>query len=136
MGSFVIGVISDYFGRSRAISASILLTSVSAILTTLINDKISLALLRVVYGIGTKGCIMVLYVMAAESTLPNYKVFIMFVGGIGFQFGEVCFAIEAYFLRSFQKDMDECDIFYLNERVNFSITYHSVLREGFCLNIF
>ena len=35
---------------------------------------------------------MVLYVMAAESTLPNYKVFIMFIGGIGFQFGEVCFA--------------------------------------------
>ena len=118
-------MISDYFGRSRAISASIFLTSVSAILTTLINDKISLALLRVVYGIGTKGCIMVLYVMAAESTLPNYKVFIMFIGGIGFQFGEVCFAIEAYFLRSFKKDMDQCNIFHLNENQYFYNIFNS-----------
>ena len=42
---------------------------------------------------------MVNYVMAAETTLPNYKVLIMFIAGIGFQFGEVIFAIEAYFLR-------------------------------------
>ena len=107
MGSFIIGVISDYFGRSKAISASIFITSVSAILTIIIRDKISLAILRVIYGIGTKGCIMVLYVMAAESSLPNYKVFIMFIGGIGFQFGEVCFAIEAYFLRSSTMDWVE-----------------------------
>ena len=99
MGSFVIGIVSDYFGRARAISLSIFLSSVSAILTVFSKDKISLAILRIIYGIGTKGCVMVNYVMAAETTLPNYKVMIMFIAGIGFQFGEVVFAIEAYFLR-------------------------------------
>ena len=103
MGSFIIGLISDYFGRTKAISFSIFLSSVTGILTTLTKEKISLAVLRVIYGIGIKGCVMVNYVMAAEMSLPNYKVLIMFIAGIGFQFGEVCFAIQSYFLRSLKK---------------------------------
>lgn len=48
---------------------------------------------------GTKGCLMIPYVMASESTLPSHKVLVMFFTGIGHQLGELMYALEAYFIR-------------------------------------
>ena len=99
LGSFVIGFISDYLGRARAISFSILLICGFGLVTTVIENKALLAIFRVIYGIGSKGCIMVAYVFAAESTIPKHKVLLMFIAGIGYQVGEVTFSVEAYFVR-------------------------------------
>ena len=99
LGSFIFGFISDCFGRKRAISISIFLIYGCGLIMTVIKNKPSLAIFRVIYGIGAKGCVMVAYVLAAESTTPRHKILLMFIAAIGYHVGEVIFPVEAYFVR-------------------------------------
>merc|ERR1711860_3248 len=48
---------------------------------------------------GGHGCAMVSYVASVENSLPQYKVLLMFIPGMGFQVGEFIYAIAAYFIR-------------------------------------
>ena len=74
----------------------------SGITEALVNNKTALAVMRIIYGIGGNGCILATFVLAAESTLPQYSVLITTVPGIGFHIGEFLLAITAYFIRDWK----------------------------------
>ena len=71
VGSFMIGMISDKFGRLKAMIFSIFLVSGSGILAVFVNNKVLFAFLRLTCGMGGMGCILVTAVIAAEETLPG-----------------------------------------------------------------
>ena len=81
LGSFVIGFISDSYGRLKAVIFSILIMSVSGIVEAFVYNKILLAILRLIYGFGGQGCYLASFVLAAESTLPKYSVVITTLPG-------------------------------------------------------
>ncbi len=69
---------------------------------TLINNKTALAIVRIISGIGCNGIVLATFVLAAESTLPQYSVLITTMAGIGFHIGEFLFAVTAYFIRDWK----------------------------------
>ena len=81
LGSFVIGFISDTYGRLKAVIFSILVMCVTGIAEAFVYNKILLAILRVIYGIGGQGIVLASFVLAAESTLPKYSVVITTLPG-------------------------------------------------------
>ena len=62
VGSFMIGMISDKFGRLKAMIFSIFLVSGSGILAVFVNNKVLFAFLRLTCGMGGMGC--------TKSSLP------------------------------------------------------------------
>lgn len=99
LGSFIFGMISDQFGRLKAVILSIFVTAVSGALGAFVYNPIAFAILRIACGMGGIGCSMVSYVIAAETTLPSYKIITTTLVGIGFVFGELVLALEAYLIR-------------------------------------
>jgi OCT family organic cation transporter-like MFS transporter 4/5 len=86
LGSFIFGMISDQFGRLKAVILSIFVTAVSGALGALVCNPVIFAILRITCGMGGIGCYMVSYVIAAETTLPSYKIITTTLVGIGFSF--------------------------------------------------
>ena len=78
---------------------SILLLGGSGTLAAFVNNRIVFALLRITCGMGGIGCYMIPSVMAAESTLSQYKILTTMVVGIAFVTGELILVMEAYFIR-------------------------------------
>ena len=81
LGSFVIGFISDSYGRLKAVMFSIVVLFFSGTAEAFAYNKILLAVLRVIYGIGWQGIILASFALAAESTLPKYSVVIKTLPG-------------------------------------------------------
>ena len=54
---------------------------VAGIAEAFVYNKILLAILRVIYGIGGQGIVLASFVLAAESTLPKYSVVITTLPG-------------------------------------------------------
>ena len=99
LGSFILGFTSDTLGRKPTMILSIACISICGVLKVFTTNKIIFAFLRIMHGIGGKGCALIAYVTSAESSLSQHKVLLMFIAGIGFQIGEFLYAIEAYFMR-------------------------------------
>ena len=102
LAAFIIGFISDTYGRRKALVLSIFLLGISGILKVFTTNKIVFAILRVLHGIGGHGSIIVAFVLSAEIILPEQKVLFIFITGTGFQVGELIYAIAAYFLRDWK----------------------------------
>ena len=98
-GAFVIGFASDTLGRRKSLVLAISCLGVSGVLIAFTTNKIIFVLLRILHGMGGNGSALVAFVLAAENGLPQHKVFLMFVPGMGFQVGEFTYAIAAYFIR-------------------------------------
>ena len=99
VGSFIIGLVSDRFGRLKALVLSIFLVGGSGLLAAFVQNRIVFALLRITTGMGGMGSFMVPAVIAAEATLPDYKIYTTMCSGFGFVIGELVFALEAYHIR-------------------------------------
>ena len=99
VGSFVIGLVSDRFGRLKALVLSIFLVGGSGLVAAFVQNRIIFALLRITTGMGGMGSFMVPAVIAAEATLPDYKIYTTMCSGFGFVIGELVFALEAYHIR-------------------------------------
>ena len=100
VGSFTIGLISDKFGRAKATVLSVLLVGGSGVLATFVNNRVLFAILRITCGMGGMGCIAVTFVIAAEATLPEHKVFTTLITAMAFPIGELILALEAYYIRT------------------------------------
>lgn len=98
-GSFVIGMVSDHFGRLKALVLSVIFVSGAGTLSAFVNNRVLFSLLRIVTGMGGMGCFMVPYVMAAESSLPIYTVTMTIAASWGFVAGELVLAWEAFNFR-------------------------------------
>ena len=85
LGSFVIGFVSDSYGRLKGVIFSLIVICASGITEAFVSNKIVLAILRVIYGIGGQGIILASFVLAAESTLPRYSVTITTLPGDPFE---------------------------------------------------
>ena len=99
IGSFLIGMFSDKFGRLNAMILSIFLVGGSGVLMAFVKNRVIFGILRITCGMGGMGCYMVPAVIAAEATLPTHKIITTTVPGIAFILGELIFAFEAYFIR-------------------------------------
>ena len=99
IGAFVIGFASDTLGRRKALVLAISCLGISGVLIAFNTNKIIFVFLRILIGMGGNGSALVAFVSSAESGLPQHKVFLMFVPGMGFQVGEFIYAIAAYFIR-------------------------------------
>ena len=71
LGAFILGIISDQWGRRSAFFISILLVGTAGVISPFISSTIFFAILRVVVGMGGMGCYLIPYIMVAESTLPT-----------------------------------------------------------------
>ena len=71
LGSFIMGFLSDHFGRKAGLFASVVLVSVSGFLCSVVNSAGLFALFRVMVGIGGMGCFLVPFIMVAESTMDR-----------------------------------------------------------------
>ena len=71
IGSFLIGMLSDKFGRLNAMILSIFLVGGSGVLMAFVKNRVIFGILRITCGMGGMGCYMVPAVIAAEQTLPR-----------------------------------------------------------------
>ena len=99
IGSFIIGMVSDEFGRLKAMILSIFLVSGSGILMAFVNNRVLFGILRITCGMGGMGCYMVPAVISAEATLPKHKIITTTVPAMAFPVGELILALEAYLIR-------------------------------------
>ena len=71
LGAFILGIISDQWGRRSALFISILLVGAAGVISPFFPSTIFFGLLRIVVGMGGMGCFLIPYIMVAESTLPT-----------------------------------------------------------------
>ena len=72
IGAFVLGLISDYFGRRVAFALSILLAGGGGLLATFSSQSTAaFGIFRIIEGMGGMGCYLIPYVMVAESAIPT-----------------------------------------------------------------
>ena len=99
IGSFLMGVLSDKFGRMKTLALSIILISVPSTLSAFSPWSWLFGLLRFLTGIGGIGCFMVPYVYILENTAPRHVVGLTTAVGIGFPVGELVLGIYAFLIR-------------------------------------
>ena len=70
IGAFILGLISDHFGRRIALILSVICVGLAGIISPFTSSTAFFAVLRVIEGIGGMGVYLVPYVMVAESSIP------------------------------------------------------------------
>ena len=71
LGAFILGIISDHWGRRSAYFIAVLLVSISGVIAPFVSSTFFFGILRIIEGMGGMGCFLIPYVMIAESTLPT-----------------------------------------------------------------
>ena len=71
LGSFIIGLVSDKYGRRKALIVAILLAGGSGAIATFVNNRTLFAILRITVGMGGMGCFMVPAVIAGMVSSTN-----------------------------------------------------------------
>lgn len=99
IGSFVMGMLSDRFGRKKAMMVAITTVSTAGTLSAFVCSVPVFGILRVLTGIGGMGCYLVPYVIVVESTTPKNTLLVTSIFGTGFIVGEIILGLEAYFVR-------------------------------------
>ena len=98
-GSFLMGVLSDKYGRLKTLAVSTILLSVPPTLSAFSPWSWLFAALRFLTGIGGIGCFMIPYVYILENTAPRHVVGLTTAVGIGFPVGELILGFYAFFIR-------------------------------------
>ena len=99
IGSYIMGAISDKFGRMKALMLGVLLVSGSGILGAFMPDQHSYGFLRFLTGIGGNAFFMVTFVICVEYVGPKYTMLSGLIIEIPFALGELVLGLEAYFIR-------------------------------------
>ena len=99
IGSMFFGLISDKFGRMKALMLSVLFVVVSALLCAVIPSLAGYGFFRFITGMGGMGCFMVTFVLAVEYVGFKYTMLIGIVIEVPFALGEVLLGIEAIYIR-------------------------------------
>ncbi|XP_071746425.1 organic cation transporter protein isoform X2 [Lepeophtheirus salmonis] len=99
IGSFVLGIFSDKFGRRLALIVSVLLVSIPSTLASFAHNIYIFTFLRILTGMGGIGCFMVCFVLVVEYVSLEYTLLIGIAIEIPFAIGELILGIEAYFVR-------------------------------------
>jgi len=99
LGSFMVGIISDRYGRKTALNACIVLLWIAGIINAFTTYKSVYAICRLIIGMTSIGSFLCAYVLIAESTLPNFTVRATKMMGNAFTFGELIVVLVAYFIR-------------------------------------
>ena len=93
-GSFLVGLISDRYGRMKALMLSVVLVSVSGFIGAFMPNPIGFGFFRFLTGIGGIGCFMVTFVLAVEFVGAKYTMLFGIAIEIPFAIGEIILGIE------------------------------------------
>ena len=99
-GSYTVGMISDKFGRMKALMLCVIMIGSSGFfVVSFLPDAYSYGLVRFITGIGSISCFMVTFVLCVEYVGAKYTVFVGIAIDIPFALGELLLGVEAYFIR-------------------------------------
>ncbi|QQP40977.1 Uncharacterized protein FKW44_015212, partial [Caligus rogercresseyi] len=99
VGSFLLGFLSDMYGRKTALIASVLLVSIPSTIASFATNVYVFSFLRFLTGMGGIGCFMVCFVLVVEYVSLEYTLLIGVSIEIPFAIGELILGLEAYFVR-------------------------------------
>ena len=102
IGSSTFGVISDKYGRVRAMALSLLAMGVPGLVSVLWVNKFAYGVYRILAGMGYRGAIMIATVITSETAMANHKVLFIFIPHLGFNLGEMLCTFESYFIRQWK----------------------------------
>ena len=98
-GSFIMGLISDKYGRMKALTLGIILASGSGFIGAFMPDMHSYGFFRFLTGIGGMAMFMVTFVICVEYVGAKYTMFTGIIIEVPFALGELVLALEAYLIR-------------------------------------
>ena len=98
-GSYIVGMISDKFGRMKALMLGVILIATSGFFGAFMPDAHSYGFFRFITGIGGIACFMVTFVLCVEYVGAKYTMFVGIAIEIPFALGELLLGVEAYFIR-------------------------------------
>ena len=99
IGSYLMGAISDKYGRMKALMLGVLLVSGAGTLGAFMPDQHSYGILRFLTGVGGNAFFMVTFVLCVEYVGPKYTMLSGIIIEIPFALGELLLGLEAYFIR-------------------------------------
>ena len=99
IGSILIGILSDKFGRIPALMISLLLCLVPALLSAVIPTLGGYGLFRFVTGMGGMGCFIVPFVLAVEYVGSKYTMLVGMLIEIPYALGGILLGLEAFYIR-------------------------------------
>ena len=100
IGSFTFGVISDYYGRLKAMMLAIIIVAVSGALGAIPGSgPVWFTMMRFLTGFGAKGLFMIAFVMTVECVGQNVAMLMGIAINIPFAVGEMILVWEAYAFR-------------------------------------
>lgn len=99
VGSYIVGAISDKYGRIKALMLSIVLVSVSGFLCAFMPTAHGFGFFRFLTGVGGINCYNVPFVITIESVGIKYAVLAGVIIAIPFSLGQLLLGLEAYFIR-------------------------------------
>ncbi|XP_059083500.1 solute carrier family 22 member 1-like [Tigriopus californicus] len=102
VGSFIIGSLSDRFGRLKGLLISVFLVSVAGSLCALKPPLIVLGILRVLCGMGGVGSFICGYVIVVELVTPRYSIQMNMLISIGFAIGSIIVTTLSFLIREWQ----------------------------------
>ena len=97
-GSYIVGIISDKYGRMKALMLGLLLIA-SGLFAAFMPDANSYGFFRFLTGIGGIATFMVTSVITMEYVGAKYTMFVGIAIHIPFPLGELLLGIEAYYIR-------------------------------------
>ena len=98
-GSYIVGMISDRFGRMKALMLGVIMVACSGFFGAFMPDAHSFGFFRFITGMGGIACFMVTFVLCVEYVGAKYTMLTGIVIEIPFALGELLLGLEAYFIR-------------------------------------
>lgn len=99
VGSFFFGLVSDKFGRMKALMLSVIFVSAGGFLGAFMPTAAGYGFFRFITGMGGIGCFMVTFVICVEYVGVKYTMLTGIIIEVPFAIGEIVFALEAYLVR-------------------------------------
>ena len=96
-GSFTFGIVSDYYGRLKAMMMAVMIVVVSGGFGAIPGGgAVWFGMMRVITGFGVKGLFMIAFVMIIESVGPKMATILGIAINIPFAIGAMLFVWEAH----------------------------------------
>ncbi|XP_059085438.1 organic cation transporter protein-like isoform X2 [Tigriopus californicus] len=102
LGSICLGMISDQFGRKKALILAIIWSSSMCLIGSFMNSYWPFLVVRFMTGIGAKGLFMLPFIFVIENTGKEYRAFYGVLIQIPYALGEMFVGLMAYLMQDWR----------------------------------